>query len=65
MTTTRTTTIAEARGGAWDLITRRSAALCRKDRSTWEACMQLADSAEAAGVDPLLALERALLAFDG
>lgn len=64
MTTTRTTTT-EARTAAWDLVTRRSAALCRKDRSIWETCMQLADSAESAGVDPLLALDRALLAFDG
>ncbi|MBC7375570.1 MAG: hypothetical protein H7323_16400 [Frankiales bacterium] len=47
------------------MLTLRSVALCRKDPSRWEACMQLADDEEATGIDPLLAVERALLAFDG
>lgn len=64
MTTARTTST-EAPRADWDLLTRRSVALCRKDPSRWEACMQLADDEEAAGIDPLIAVERALLAFDG
>lgn len=47
----------------WTDLTARSVALCKKDPVRWRACADRSDQSEAAGVDPLTAVRRALEEF--